>query len=180
MEVLKPRVNNVKVSFRLDVSEHVPLLKKLAYKITKSYVILRRVYTFSIFKKANIVNITGIPSFEEVPAAVERFATIISLPSAAFRVVVDSSTASGQFPQKLQFHLLSEVSDCAIRYNPSRFPGACLTLPNNKKVNLFKSGKYSILGCKSPEEIDETFRFLEAAIVKSHNGELYSPGGTMY
>jgi TATA-box binding protein (TBP) (component of TFIID and TFIIIB) len=160
MEVLKPKVNNVKVSFHLDVSEHTSLLEKIAYKITNSYILIKNIYTFNIFKKSNIVNITGIPSFEHISTAIAKFQSLLSIPPIYTEINVDNTTANGQFPQRLPFQALTNISDCSVRYNPSLFPGAFLTLQNKRKVILFKSGKYIIIGCKSQEEINESFSLL--------------------
>jgi TATA-box binding protein (TBP) (component of TFIID and TFIIIB) len=159
----QPRVRNVKVSIRLDIKEQFELLKKKAYKYTNSYLILKEGgYTITVYHNSNVVNITGIPNFEQIDLALQYFSILTAIPYylLVLTVKVDNSTANGQLRQKVDFNLLRQ-SNCVITYNPSLFPGATLTLSNLKKAILFKSGKYVLVGCKSEDEITESFSSLQ-------------------
>ena len=169
---LKPVIRNVKISFHLALKEYISQLKKRACKITSSYIILRHRYTFTIYFKSNLVNITGIPSFEHINTAVKSFCklAVISYPF-KIHIKIDNTTSNGQFVHKIDFKVLSKCLDrqYSIRYNPSLFPGAFLALPNHKKTILFKSGKYIIVGCKSQKQIFDSFQLLQDILLK-HNG----------
>lgn len=163
MTLIEPQVKNVKVSFHQNVSECLLHLIKHAYKYTNSYLIVKDKYTFTIYHKSNIVNITGIPTFEEISTAVEQFAILSTLPYDPTLIIkIDNTTVSGKFPFKINFSLLSQCG-CVVRYTPL-FPGAFVTLPNNIKTILFKSGKYVIVGCKSKEHVHASFRSLSEIV----------------
>lgn len=159
-----PITRNVKISFPYSVSECISKLSENAHKITNSYIILKSIYTFTIYYKSNLVNITGIPNFQAIPLALQQFhmlaATFLDFECS---VAIDNSTANGQFNNKINFNVLNK--HYPIRYNPSLFPGAFLILPNKKRIILFKSGKYVIVGCKSQDQINDSFIQLQRIIV---------------
>lgn len=166
----KPVTRNVKISFRLILKEYIPRLKKQAYKITSSYILLRHKYLFTVYFKSNLINITGIPSFMQINEAVKRFCklALISFPI-KISISIDNTTSNGQFPYKIDFKVLCKCllnSNYSLRYNPSLFPGAFLALPNQKKAILFKSGKYIIIGCKTKKQIIDSFNFLHNILNK--------------
>jgi TATA-box binding protein (TBP) (component of TFIID and TFIIIB) len=168
---MEPVTRNVKVSFSLILQDYIPQLKKQAIKITSSYIILKRRYTFTVYFKSNLVNITGIPSFEHIFPAVSYFCRLAPINfQGKTRIAIDNSTSNGHFPFKIDFKLLSKclANQTSIRYNPSLFPGAFLALPNGKKTILFKSGKYIIVGCKSKKQIFNSFDLLRTLLF-NHN-----------
>lgn len=161
-----PKTQNVKISFHQNVSEFISCLSQLATKVTSSYFILKSKYTYTIYHKSNIINITGIPGFDAIELAIKHLTTITGIPYDSTRLVkVDNTTASGQFLHKLD---LASLYKCGhkVRYNPSLFPGAFLTLPNGITTILFKSGRYIIVGCKSSEHIQTSFDALSAILRK--------------
>ena len=162
-----PILRNVKISFRLNLDNCRSVLESEASKVTTSYLIFKKdKYTFSIFRKSNTVNVTGLPDFTHVIPAFEQFLTLSAISySPSIYIKIDNTTVNGQFPYKFNFTLLRE-SQCIAHYNPSVFPGCVLTLPNGIKSIIFKSGKYIIVGCKSELHINESFNFLCSIVQK--------------
>jgi len=155
--LLLPRVCNVKISFHLDPHFNTHLLKESAHKVTNYYIIVKDIYTYTIYYKSNIANITGIPNFERVDDALSSFLKLTNF-SCRGQVRIDNSTVTGRLEEKISFPaLFSFISKENINYNPSLFPGAFLKLPNGRKVILFKSGKYNLVGCKNQVEIEQSF-----------------------
>ncbi len=164
-----PQTKNVKISFHQNVANCLLHLREQAHKFTNSYLILKCRYTFTIYHKSNVINITGIPNFSEITTAVKHFATLSQIPyDPSILIKVDNTTASGKFSHRINFSSLSNCG-CVVRYNPL-FPGAFLTLPNNIKTIIFKSGKYVIIGCKSEEHIFASFSALSVIVESMHSG----------
>lgn len=159
-----PRVSNVKISFRLKTTVDVPLHRFRNARVTDNYLIVKGQFTYTVYHSAKVGNITGIPTFSKIRKALRGFCRIFDFKrSNLFHIRVDNTTASGQYLKKINFWKLSKClgKNWILRHNPSLFPGAFFNLRTGKKVIIFKSGNYIILGCKSKLMLKESFRALE-------------------
>lgn len=166
MVVTTPTVCNVKISFAVpQLSEdHLELLRDMASKLTQYYYVVRAKYTYTIYRKSKIVNVTGINTFENILDGVRCFRALLDNCLSEFiNVKIDNATAVGKYSRAINFLKIQKCipSDYTIKIPPT-FPGAFLKLPNQKKILLFRSGKYISVGCKSRTEIDSTFKQLKS------------------
>lgn len=170
--IKEPCICNVKISFKSNVAEYAQELFDRAVKVTNYYIILKKRYTFTVYYKTNVVNITGITSFDKILKAVKKFRSFSNLIKVIEKasIKIDNSTAYGTVLGKINILKLksSDKIKKRIQYNPLLFPGAFITL-KSKKVIIFKSGKYIILGCRNILEINKVFKRLKK-IILNHNG----------
>jgi TATA-box binding protein (TBP) (component of TFIID and TFIIIB) len=161
----QPKISNVKISFRYPATGYAHDLKEVAYRVTSSYILVKKQYTYTIYHKSNLVNVTGIPSFNDISLALKVFHGLTTDQSSPIiSVKVDNTTASGQFPRKIKIQTLQ------VRYNPSLFPGASLRLTNKTTALLFRSGKYVIVGGKSEAQIQQSFDLLQEQLTHCDYG----------
>jgi TATA-box binding protein (TBP) (component of TFIID and TFIIIB) len=171
--VTRPKVSNVKISFKVGIGVCTSLLDHPSAKITSYYVIVREVYVFTFYFKSGVINITKIATFNDIPNAVKKFMELISS-NISVQVRVDNSTATGSCQTRIDFNRFKNVLDydCLLRYNNLVFPGAFFKTPNNKRIILFKSGKYVCLGCRSESEVEETYGHLKETFRAYGNGNI--------
>ena len=182
-----PQVYNVKIHFTLkeDLIECVKL-SSLRKRFSNYYTIRfpgdRIAYT--IFPKSKFVNITGIPNFAAIPHAVKRFNEDFQCNVTKEDVIIDNSTATGQFDLsvfaedaiplrqiKYVFERDTHQEDCSsVTLCPKYFPAAVFRrFTSGKKqptVVLFSSGKFNILGARGAGEVLDTYRWICAVIHK--------------
>lgn len=170
-----PKISNIKASFRLSStiapdSFFLVLCEEERKKIVRHtnfsvYRPLARL-TFTLFHRSSHVNVTGVSSYTLLEKAVsffnERFETSVCVRE----VTIDNITASG----RLQLNELPAINLREIQRSLSPtspygvfslradfFPGAVLRKPQCSTVIIFASGKFVIVGSKSPWQIQEAF-----------------------
>jgi len=161
MVVTEPTIRNVKISFampQLSVDD-LDLLRDMASHLSHYYYIVRGKHTYTIYRKSKIVNITGIDSIENVWDGLCSFRELLGDYKSEFvNVKIDNITAVGRFNKIINILKLQKClpSGYTIKI-PSIFPGVFIRLPNQKRILLFRSGKYISVGCKSRAEILSSF-----------------------
>ena len=168
MFVTTPTVCNVKISFAVpQLSEaHLELLRDMASKLSQHYYVVRAKYTFTIYRKSKIVNVTGIDSFVNVMDSIHCFRALLDDCSNEFvNVKIDNITAIGRYTRVIDFLKIQKCIPPGYTIKiPSIFPGAFIKLPNEKKILLFRSGKYISVGCKSRTELVTSFKYFKAVL----------------
>ena len=63
---------------------------------------------------------------------------------------------SGDLKTEIDLEKIWRSGDPAFIYNPSKYHGGYVTLSKGK-ATLYKTGKYIIVGLKSPDDVDQAF-----------------------
>lgn len=124
---------------------------------------------FTIFTSGH-VNATGVKSFSEISAAVKLFSKQfgLSYDECSKSVIIDNSTSSAFVPLKNRLNLallrnkLGNSSSLSLR--PHFFPGAVIRRKEKCTIVIFTTGRFIIIGAKSPDEVREAFDTICAII----------------
>lgn len=164
------KVNNVKV--HVCVGENLIVPDELEGKKYSNFFVFRfSHFVYSVFPKKGHVNISGIRNFREINTAVNVFNDQFHTNAHPDNIVVDNSTASGKLPSNfIPIHLpslLSHQHNVVVSIRPHFFPSAVIrssssssSLSKTRTTILFANGKFNIVGSKSIDEIDRTYRQL--------------------
>ena len=175
----RPVIHNVKFHFKLKSIISEETLQNISQSKSSrwgNYFTVRlsqhSKIVYSIFPAAKFVNITGVGTFECIPQVLAEFNSIFKTCVRNEDVTVDNSTAAGSFcqPGGIRLNLLcikqfldrapSAFTSSRITLYPRFFPAAVLRTRYEPTVLLFASGKYTIVGAKSPEQIQTSYRKL--------------------
>jgi len=63
---------------------------------------------------------------------------------------------SGDLKTTIDLELIKKSGDAAFIYNPSKYHGGYVVL-SNSKATVYRSGRYIIVGLKSPKEVEQAF-----------------------
>lgn len=147
---------------------------------------------FSYFRSCGIVNVSGIPNFEALPEVVNLFNQLLNESLDTQDVVIDNSTAVGNvkdwavaYREASVHHFLNlrklkafleppsqkgrgrKTTHPTFTLRPHFFPGGVLRLPGFRGcIILFTSGKFIVVGSKSPCQILQFENKLSAFIKK--------------
>ena len=155
-----------------------------------------RPYVFTLFK--GFVNVTGAVDFEEDLGRALTLFNAVFLQSVSPQVVtVDTSTAAGKITgcscvgdlrtervdlEDLKSFIDEHLGLAQVFLKPLLFLGTVIRRREGPSIHLVSSGKYSIVGGKSREEIGGAHRFLCWAVhrvrmlrPRREDGSLYRP-----
>lgn len=129
---------------------------------------------FTLFHSSNHVNFSGIRQFIEIPNALRAFNKLFESSVQIGDVIIDNTTIAGRLMidgvhfihlKKLK-KATEEIShgDAHLSLRPHFFPGGVLRRKNSPTIILFGSGRYVILGTKTPCQVRTTMEFLHALI----------------
>ena len=155
-------VSNVKLSCAIELldGESIILNKEVNKKCYSNFTVVRKKYVYIIFKrrnKANVfhVNITKVPSIEQVKTSIEELNSIITnnfiVRSHKIENLTCSYDAGFNIPLIDAFDQIKQKSYVKkVRFNPERFPGMFVSFDSITLI-LFSSGKMVIIGAKNTE-----------------------------
>lgn len=182
---LVPQICNIKAHFKLKhetkpfefESTLPPALRHHAVR-KGNFTIYRdheyKKVVFTLFHFSRHVNLTGVRSYTALEEAVKRFGELVNEIIPPANVVIDNSTASGRIwtdgRAYLDISLLKDIlrrdekSSSTLSIRSDFFPGAVLRRKGFSSVIIFSSGKFIIVGGKSPWHIQEAYQRLLAFI----------------
>ena len=134
---------------------------------------------FTIFQGRHYVNVTGVKNFELISEAVNTFNLFFREKVLLSDITIDNSTSSGSLGKRVNLvatrcFLDSEKNSTGYRLSlrPHYFPGGVLRKKGHNTVIIFATGKYIIVGAKSPETVFVTQHLLHTIIQASHHEQL--------
>ena len=179
-------ISNVKLSAKipeksLDVIKIKCEENEIDFSVYKNFIVFRLLgFTYILFKKKSLknceknnevkqhVNITT-KSLEKIPDAIENLKRILDYKTDVnIEFQIDNLTATASLDKKVNFDaFLENNKDITekISFNPEKFPSIFIS-HQNRKILLFRSGVFNILGGKSLEEINETYSWICAKSVR--------------
>lgn len=172
-----PRISNIKAHFRLTSpvlpnSFFLVLGEEDVHKLVRhaNFTVYRPLarLTFTLFHSSTHVNVTGVSSYTLLEKAVAFFNATFKTRVCTADVCIDNITASGSLRvnhkpainlREIERRIVtSSTTDCgSFSLRADFFPGAVLRKPDHSTVILFASGKFVIVGSKSPWAIQEAF-----------------------
>ena len=167
-----PEVRNVKFRFRVGQVIVLPShIDTFTASGSNFYTVALDNYRFTIFPKKGDVNITGVRNFEEIPVAIVEFEQLFKISVPKTTVIIDNSTASGQMSFCGNINLYSianilrkekdnhkrQLNPCKVSVRPETLPCAIIRRKKKSTINIFQSGKYTIVGGKSLYDIEEAY-----------------------
>ena len=124
----------------------------------KNIIVINCHYMLTVFHKLPMkyhVNVTKIKNLGDVDEAI-RFVRQNYFNRKEFQMIkqcIDNITATCNLKKSIQLEKLA-ISNRNTRYNPERFPGVRIKIPEiNGTAIVFASGGVNILGCKSYKEV---------------------------
>lgn len=166
-------INNVKISvlFKsvapMSHFENLAKIRKVSISHNRNFIVIKDVCSLTVFKKLfdiYHINVTGINSPSIISYAISWLRDHYCI-SNIFRLIkytIDNITATFNIGFSLPLlHLAKNLQ--LSKYNSERFPGLHLKVGKWTAV-LFKSGKINILGCKTAEEVSETWNVIKTQI----------------
>ena len=125
-------------------------------------------FSFVIFNKRGFVNISGVKNFNTLHHLRKVLQETFNTPVKIENIIIDNITASGKlcWSNRYKFQNLTKLNDISLSLNPQSFPAAIIRPKRHtyiKKIGtiiLFSNGKYIIVGCKSEENLIETWKKL--------------------
>lgn len=103
------------------------------------------------------INLSGVQSFQKLESVITYIITHLLPPSSCLVLSkIDNITASFTFPKKVNLIELKLLNP-EFQYNKERFPGIFIKLKSGTGI-VFNSGKTNIIGCKSEQDILQTWR----------------------
>lgn len=166
-------IKNVKIS--LIIKSSLPPLsfietakcRKVRFKEIRNIVIIKDIFSISIFKKSNEkfhLNVTGIKSVNLVPDTIQWiFATYCT--ESAFELLsykIDNITACFDFGFTISLHDLA-IQINSSKYNPERFHAVYFKSETGTAV-IFSSGKVNIVGSKSEADVEALWKTVQTMI----------------
>jgi TATA-box binding protein (TBP) (component of TFIID and TFIIIB) len=178
--IAKPVVKNVKFHFKvldirklnLNISNLIDLKinnifpKKDILNIKHNFLVYKRTFVYIVFFNKGFVNCTKVRSYSQIGDCVTEFCDIFNFNyiDCIPPIVVDNSTSSGDFQQKIDLRNLQQLINnnnnnnnntltpsLTTKFNPEHFPGLFLKHSVGTLL-LFYSGKYSIVGTKCQQQ----------------------------
>ena len=165
--MLPYRVNNIKISFKIDGQNVKKTLQLVAVsnpyvtKIDGNFFVLRKRFVYIIFFTGH-VNCTKLTSLSEVKTSQNVLLEVIDQEKIAedelyltSSPTVDNICSSGEFAKRirlLQFATFLHRENVRHRYNPQTFPGLNLKLCGIS-ITVFTSGKFIAVGAKTQEDL---------------------------
>lgn len=176
----EPVLKNIKAHFKVCESQlahlqrHVneltkrgKIVKTLNFFILKKNKAVGTVFTYTTFPATGYINVTGIPSFQQIENCLQEFVGLFHLSRADLKdFAVDNITASGRFQSRLNLvsaALKLSRSDIFCQ-SSSKFPGIVAKFPKVGTILLFSSGKYSIVGAKWMHQATHIFLKVNAVL----------------
>ena len=126
------------------------------------YLRLRNPKTTCLVYATGYITITGAKSIEDATRGLRRAARQVAkaagFPNSKIGCVrVQTMTASHRIGRQVNILKFSETCKETMTYDPELFPSATLKLPNNRKMNIFYSGATYVVGCKSFDDIVNSY-----------------------
>ena len=173
-------ISNVKLSAKipeksLDTIKIKCQENDIVFSVYNNFIVFRlSSFTYIIFKKKLLkncdkstevtqhVNITT-KSLEKIPDAINNLKRILEYKTDVnIDFKIDNITATASLVKKINFDTFLEKNrDITekISFNPEKFPSVFIS-HKNRKILLFRSGTFNILGGKSLEELNETYSWI--------------------
>jgi TATA-box binding protein (TBP) (component of TFIID and TFIIIB) len=168
----RPKINNVKVHISIN-KDCINILKKALFKyeqetVTKNkkskvkkfpnYISIKENFTYIIFPKGGYINITGIPSLEEIKNVKTELCKDFSLQLHMLteEVIIDNISASGDFNYKINIPKLQHIlknTDFKTKFDRDFFPGIFCYTYTIGTIIIYNSGKYVIVGAKCLQDV---------------------------
>mgnify|MGYP003519299646 CR=1 FL=1 len=189
MELQPPIIYNVKISFEVNLNDIDKIFKicndinnnmKISY--FKNFITITNRFIFFIHEKldqtkkngksySKCINITKIKNIENMKIAISHFCEMFDISEGSItNIKINNMTASGCLGKRIKLNyfysnniLLKSNKFITIKYNISIFPGMfCKTKYGT--ILLFQSGKYSIVGVKSEEDMLKIYNIIISLI----------------
>ena len=162
-----PKINNVKVHFK--ICKKVTLKDNLSHNCDTvwhhNFAVVRWRYVYTIWFNSGVINITGIPTIDDIRVAVADICELLEIRETDIKCfpIIDNITASGKLGKNIDLKKLKAAQKINIAYNPDIFTGAfCKT--DNGTIIIFSTGSYNIVGAKCQHHVSTIFTLLNAAI----------------
>jgi len=157
---LSYEINEAKTHFVCHVTEHNNFL-----------VVRYGGIVFSVFRECGHLNVTGVKTFEQVERAIEHTNNLFKTNINAKCIRIDNSTSLGSFVADFKYgsdiiipidlwtlkeNIKADKDErSSFNFRPHIFPGAVYRRREQPTIILFSSGKYIVVGAKSPEKVAE-------------------------
>ena len=167
-----PVVNNYKVHILLTPGGVEKIRKNLALRETTShgnFVVVRDVYTYSIFVKKGYVNITGIRNNAQLKRVIPEICISFCLEEheIASDVIIDNISASGKFGGRINTtHVQEQINKrgkerhrfFTASTNRGLFPGTFCRTQGHGTITVFTTGAYVTVGSKCLDSVERLFQ----------------------
>ena len=181
-----PRICNIKAHFKLTKKfeprqansspRFMFLMKHTIQKV--NFTLYRdpsyKRIVFTLFHHSPHVNITGARSYTALELAVKRFSQTVGEEIRTENIIIDNTTAVGRVWTHTRAHLdihalkktisIDETNKSSLSIRSDFFPGAVLRRKEFASIIIFSSGKFVIVGGKTPWHIQEAYQRLLALI----------------
>ena len=160
-------VSNIKFSCTIILTDEAPLSlnKDVERKVFSNFTVVRKKYVYTIFKTRNNdktyhVNITKVPSREDIEISLSKLTDIISnrfyVKTWKINNLTCSFRADFEIPLLDVFEKLQKKSFVKkMRFNPERFPGMFVSLEANT-ILIFSTGRMIIIGAKTEDSAERS------------------------
>ena len=161
-------VSNVKISCKICTlnASQLSFNTDNTIKEYNNFIVVKNKFAYIIFTKSTTfrnyhVNITKIPSLDQIPNALKELNNIINETFSIKNIKIENLTCLHHLNlninlletfKKFQSHLFPEV--IYVRYNAEKFPGIFVKL-NKCSILIFSSGKLVVIGASSEEKAKE-------------------------
>lgn len=170
-----PVINNVKISIQSKVKIILNHKADEHTKLHGNYAVIRLNFVYIVYF-SGWVNITGIRGKTLIPEAVKELLMFTNLTHCDIHdITIDNISAAGSFGKHLTIRFIKkslELIKCqtVFDYKPGKFSGASIKFgKRNGTINLFTSGKYTIVGANTEERVLEVFRITANALFQESN-----------
>lgn len=171
-----PCIKNVKIRF--TVIEKITTPKDIVFTACgpNFYTVAIDNYRYTVFPHKKCVNSCGIRDFDEIPIAITAFEEKFDVKSVRESLTVDNTTAVGilNLPNRLDLYAISHAvhgiksqshhkrlfNSCNVTVRPKTLPCAIIRRKKKPTINIFKTGKYTIMGGKNMNAINEAAHIL--------------------
>jgi TATA-box binding protein (TBP) (component of TFIID and TFIIIB) len=173
-------VSNIKGAFKILHCENtLKELKKIPTEYTKFYsncVVLRHKFVYIIYWTSNYVNVTKIPSKEDLSKCVSHFEEITKL-ECEKSVRIHNIVAHGNFNARQELEDLSRrlhlvKSSHIILLNRSFFPSLFIKKLDFGTCIIYQTGKFCLIGVKDFEKLDSFFESICVIMMMATNVKL--------
>jgi len=180
-----PEIRNIKAHFRIN-SEDIPRItlspqetksqelseseseSAAKVKLYHNFFVLRYKFVYNVFPQSGFVNVTKLKKNTDIHLCVEKFCEYFSLKreSISGTLTIDNITLSGKFEKELNLQNIAErlCPDFQVKYDINFFPGLFMKFSQLGTILLFRTGSYSIVGCKKVSDSQTIFLKLCAII----------------
>ena len=173
---LSYEISNVKCHFKIGKEIKITCRKERNIRRFQNFFVWKKSqFTFIVFEKAGVINITGCKNFFEDPFKAfqifcENFVDLHQ-PALKYTHKIDCSTISGKIPNCSSINLfdLKPYSDCIkISIRPHYFSSAVIRRKEEPTILIFSTGSFIILGSKEDSQITESIKVIQKILHGMH------------